>query len=185
MGEVCASEERRVELLLLWSPCCWNFWAPWEEEGDELLLAVQQGRGAAVVCESWSLGEGEQRRCAGKKGAMAGASGCIPEQGVGPRENCSLLLLLAGGRRRGHASACWAGVRPWATASSLPWGSFSAPRKKEQGRQLTARHGGEHGSLLLRQEQRRKKAVRERKRKGRRREWRLEIFEGWEWKISK
>ena len=56
---------------------------------DELLLAVEQGRGAAAVCESSSLGEGEQRRCAGKKGAMAGVSGFIPEQGVGPRD-CSM-----------------------------------------------------------------------------------------------
>ena len=62
---------------------------------DELLLAVEQGRGAAAVCESWSLGEGEQRRCAGKKGAMAGASSFIPEQGVGPRGTapCSCCSL--------------------------------------------------------------------------------------------
>jgi hypothetical protein len=82
----------------------------------------RENRGASDLLfhERWSLGEGEPRRCAGKKGAMAGASGFIPEQGVGQgkllptgserqgggrhggrgEELSSLRLLLAGGRRR-------------------------------------------------------------------------------------
>ena len=95
-------------------------------DGDQGKLATMEvegkNRGASdlLVHERWSLGEGEPRRCAGKKGAMVGASGFIPEQGVGQgkllpagsecqgggrhgdrgEELSSLRLLLAGGRRR-------------------------------------------------------------------------------------
>jgi hypothetical protein len=112
MGEVCASEEGRVELLLLWrrgSPCCWNFWAPWEEEVDELLLAVEQGRGAATG-RPWSRKVEVGQRW--KKDAELrgfGCPGCWPS-------------------REEHGKA------PWEKLELAAMGeSFSAPRKKERG----------------------------------------------------
>jgi hypothetical protein len=118
MGEVCASEERRVELLLLWrrgSPCCWNFWAPWEEEVDELLLTVEQGRGAAAG-RPWSRKVEVGRRW--KKDAEHrgfGRPGCWPS-------------------REEHGKA------PWEKLELAAMGeSFSAPRKKEQGGAMAGR----------------------------------------------
>jgi hypothetical protein len=118
MGEVCASEERRVELLLLWrrgSPCCWNFWALWEEEVDELLLAVEQERGAAAG-QPWSRKVEVGRRW--KKDAEHrgfGRPGCWPS-------------------REEHGKA------PWEKLELAAMGeSFSAPRKKERGGAMAGR----------------------------------------------
>jgi hypothetical protein len=118
MGEVCASEEGRVELLLLWrrgSPCCWNFWAPWEEEVDELLVAVEQGRGAATG-RPWSRKVEVGQRW--KKDAELrgfGCPGCWPS-------------------REEHGKA------PWEKLELAAMGeSFSAPRKKERGGTMAGR----------------------------------------------
>jgi hypothetical protein len=58
-----ATPWKTASSLLLWSPCCRNFWAPWEEEVDELLLAVEQG---------------EQRARPGSKRRELAGRGCAP-----------------------------------------------------------------------------------------------------------
>jgi hypothetical protein len=68
-------------------------------DGDQGKLATMQvagkNRGASDLLfhERWSLGEGEPRRCAGKKGAMAGASakGNCSLQGASAREEGTMV----------------------------------------------------------------------------------------------
>jgi hypothetical protein len=119
MGEVCASEDRRVELLLLWrrgSPCCWNFWAPWEEEVDELLLAVERGGALLLFFGPASLRREEKK----------GRHGCR-NSGVSPR-SCAA--------REGGAS-CRGASMGETRAVAAPW-TWSTPRA---GQGASARRG--------------------------------------------
>jgi hypothetical protein len=97
------------------------------------------------------------------------------------------------GARRGNRHGCWpyflrvAAARGTKSRGRLEirrrhgrQGGASAPRKKEQGRQLAARHGGEHDSLLLLLWD----ACCAMEKKTGRLLWRLKKNEGWECKIA-